>query len=73
MTTARASDDGDVTAVFFFWRGRQRKSRYLRLGITTDSWRLSIISAEKIQVVQLKTAKKEDRGGKRKAEKILFV
>ena len=44
MTTARASDDGGVTAVSFsFWRGRkERKSKYFRLGIATDSWRLSI-------------------------------
>ena len=44
MTTARASDDGGITAVSFsFWCGRkERKSKYFRLGIATDSWRLSI-------------------------------
>ena len=40
MTTAKASDDGGVTAVFF-WRGRQRRLKYFRLGTTTDSWSLS--------------------------------
>ena len=37
MTTARASDDGDVTAVFLFSGvAGKRKSKYFRFGIATD-------------------------------------
>ena len=37
MTTARASDDGDITAVFLFSGvAGKRKSKYFRFGIATD-------------------------------------